>query len=83
MITKYRIFLGILALALAVGLVNFWPMSKDSLATGTAAAVAVPAPRTPARISIWEAHSLAHLENLPIQHFEDHSLVFHQARHKN
>jgi hypothetical protein len=80
MITKYRIFLGILALALAVGLVNFWPIANESLATGTAAVVAVPAGGTPARISIWEVHNLAHLENLPVQHLEDQSLVFHQVQ---
>jgi len=79
MITKYRIFLGILVLALAVGLVNFWPIANDSFATGTATSVAVTAPRTPA-ISIWEVHNLAHLENLPVQSFEDQSLVFHQAQ---
>jgi hypothetical protein len=31
---------------------------------------------TAQNISIQELHALAHQEGLPIQHFEDHSLVF-------
>jgi hypothetical protein len=80
MVTNYKIFMGILAVAIAVGFA-FWPNSNDSFAVGTVATVAVSAPRTPARISIWEIHSLAHLENLPVQNFEDQSLIFHQAQH--
>jgi hypothetical protein len=67
MITNYKIFMGILVVALAVGFATVWPSSNDSLAVGTVATVAVSAPRAPARISIWEMHKLAHLENLPVQ----------------
>ena len=31
-------------------------------------------------ISIWEMHNRAHVENLPVQHFEDQSLETAQAR---
>jgi hypothetical protein len=31
---------------------------------------------TTTAISIWEIHNLAHLKFLPVQHIEDHSLVF-------
>jgi hypothetical protein len=33
-------------------------------------------PRQPHTLSLQEHHGLAHLENLPIQHIEDQTLVF-------
>jgi hypothetical protein len=73
----HRITMGILAIGLGLAFGLFWPNSDNKLAT-EAAVLRAPAPAT---ISIWEMHNLAHLENLPVQHFEDQSVVFAQARH--
>jgi hypothetical protein len=80
MISKYRAFLGILAAALAVACIGFWPSSNHGLATGTVAPAAVSAHRAAPAISILEMHNLAHLEFLPVQEVEDQTFVFAQAR---
>jgi hypothetical protein len=85
MTINYRIPIGILAIALGLGFVLFWPGSGNKLATEAVAnlateAVAVSRAPAPATISIWEMHNLAHLENLPVQSFEDQSVIFAQAR---
>ena len=83
---KYGIPMGILAIALGVGFVLFWPNSENKLATQAVAnlateTLAVSRAPAPAAISIWEMHNLAHLENLPVQSFEDQSVIFAEARH--
>jgi len=82
---NYGIPIGILAIALGVGSLLFWPNSENKLATQAVAnlatvTLAVSRAPAPAAISIWDMHNLAHLENLPIQSFEDQSLVFAEAR---
>jgi hypothetical protein len=75
--TIYRVALVIAALGLAVAFVSFLPSQKDDVTAGSIAVSAAPAS---ARISIWEIHNLAHLEFLPVQQFEDQSVVFQQAQ---
>jgi len=76
-IMNYRIPVLIVALGLILSFVITWPTSKDNVTAEIGAASAAPAT---AAISIWEIHSLAHLENLPVDHLEDHSLVFASPR---
>ena len=78
MITMHRLTLVIAVLGLALGLAIFSPSHNNELTTASMAVSAAPA--APA-ISIWEMHGLAHLENLPVDDFEDHSLVFASPRH--
>jgi hypothetical protein len=78
MITIRRRALIIAALGLALGFAIFSPTHNNELTT---ASMAVSATSAAPAISIWEMHGLAHLENLPVDHFEDHSLVFASSRH--
>ncbi len=71
-----RMVLLIAGIGLALAFVA-WPRADDTLTTG---AVAGSASLSPAAISIWETHNLAHLEFLPVEHVEDQSVVFHQPR---
>jgi hypothetical protein len=66
-----RRLIGVVAAGLVVAL-GFWLNSALSRSV-TESTVSKP---TTTGISIWEIHSLAHLEFLPVQHFEDQSLVF-------
>ena len=75
--TIYRMALAIAALGLALIFATLSPSHNEHV---TAAMIAVSAAAPPAAISTWEMHNLAHLEFLPIQQFEDQSLVFHQAQ---
>lgn len=59
---------GIAAVAIGFGLSHATSRSATEISVSRAAT-------TPA-ISIWEIHNLAHLEFLPVQQFEDQSLVF-------
>jgi hypothetical protein len=59
---------GLAAVAIGFGLSYATSRSTTELSVSKAAT-------TPA-ISIWEIHNLAHLEFLPVQQFEDQSLVF-------
>ena len=65
------------AVALAAGAIAIWLSSGGNSATETG--IRSVSPPSAATISIWEMHNLAHLENLPVQHFEDQSLVFSQT----
>jgi hypothetical protein len=79
MITIRRRMLVIAALGLALGFAIFSPTHNNELTTaGRAVSATFAAPA----ISIWEMHGLAHLENLPVDDFEDHSLVFASPRHE-
>jgi hypothetical protein len=61
---------GLAAVAIGFGL--------NSATSRSATEISVSDP-TPPAISIWETHSQAHLEFLPVQHIEDQSLVFTSA----
>jgi hypothetical protein len=61
---------GLAAVAIGFGL--------NSATSRSATEISVSNP-TPPAISIWETHSQAHLEFLPVQHIEDQSLVFTSA----
>ena len=70
MITIRRRVLVIAALGLALGFAIFSPTHNNELTTaGRAVSATFAAPA----ISIWEMHGLAHLENLPVDDFEDHT----------
>jgi hypothetical protein len=59
---------GLAAVAIGFGL-NF-AISRSTTEISVSKATMTPA------ISIWEIHNQAHLEFLPVQQFEDQSLVF-------
>jgi len=59
---------GLAAVAIGFGLSYATSRSTTEISVSKAA-------MTPA-ISIWEIHNRAHLEFLPVQQFEDQSLVF-------
>jgi hypothetical protein len=70
-----RILIG-LAIAAAV-LLGIWNNFAPRSETGISAASLAPSP-----ISIWDAHNHAHLGGLPVQHFEDLSLIFTESGDK-
>src|SRR5215471_4554382 len=59
---------GLAAVAIGFGLNS--ATSRSTTETSVSKATTTPA------ISIWEMHNLAHVEFLPVQQFEDQSLVF-------
>jgi len=59
---------GLAAVAIGFGLNS--ATSRSTTETSVSKATTTPA------ISIWEIHNQAHLEFLPVQQFEDQSLVF-------
>jgi hypothetical protein len=59
-----KIAMFLVALGVA-GVIVLWSMSPTVHVSPSAQ-----------RISIQELHALAHLEGLPVQHFEDHTFVF-------
>jgi PIN domain nuclease of toxin-antitoxin system len=61
------------AAGLAAVVVGFWLGSATKSATEISA---VAAPTPVSQVSIWEIHNQAHLEFLPVQQFDDYSLVF-------
>ena len=56
--------------AVAIGVVLNSGTSKSVTESSVSKAATTPG------ISIWEIHNLAHVEFLPVQQFEDQSLVF-------
>jgi hypothetical protein len=72
-----RTLIGVAAAGLAVVGLGFWLSSATQSATEKSS---LPTPTMASQISISEIHNLAHLEFLPIQQFEDQSLVFTEAK---
>jgi len=58
---------GLAAVAIGFGLTSATSRSTTEMSVSKATTTAV---------SIWEIHNQAHLEFLPVQQFEDQSLVF-------
>ena len=59
-----------IAIALAAMVVGLWlfaPKPAQDISTASLA---------PSSTSYWDAHSQAHLEGVPVQHFEDLRVVF-------
>jgi|tagenome__1003787_1003787.scaffolds.fasta_scaffold20614267_2 hypothetical protein len=68
-----RALIGVAAAGLAAVAVGVWLNSAGNSATEISS---VTKPTASTAISFWEIHSQAHLESLPIQQFEDQSVVF-------
>ena len=67
--------LTILALAVIVligGALAFWPTHPADSTW----------PRTSATASFFEMHSKAHVENLPVEEFDDQTFVFPRTAHR-
>jgi hypothetical protein len=62
-----RKIIGVAAAGLIAVAIGFWLNSATSQSVTESSATG---------ISIWEIHNLAHVEFLPVQHFDDQSLVF-------
>jgi hypothetical protein len=61
------------AAALTVGVCAVWLSSSDN------SAPSVP-PTSTTPTSMWEMHSMAHLEFFPVRPIEDQTVVFHQVQ---
>jgi hypothetical protein len=72
-----RTLIGFAAAGLAAVSLGVWLKSAGQSATEISS---VPAPTTTSQISIWDIHNQAHLEFLPVQHVDDQSVIFTQAR---
>ena len=72
-----RALIAVAAAGLAAVGLGVWLNSATQSATEISS---VPAPTTTSQISIWDIHNQAHLEFLPVQHVDDQSVIFTQAR---
>jgi hypothetical protein len=73
-----RAFIAVAAVVVAAVSVGGWLTFANSPANHLASVSSGPVV-SPA-ISIWEIHNKAHLEFLPVQDFEDQTMVFTTAR---
>ena len=74
-----RKLIGVAAAGLIAVAIGFWLNSatSQSVTEGSVSKA------TTTGISIWEIHNLAHVEFLPVQHFDDQSLVFAENPREN
>jgi hypothetical protein len=70
-VTRLTIF-ALAAIVLIGGALTLW---SSHPAVGTS-------PRTSATASFFEMHSKAHVENLPVEEFDDQTFVFPRTAHR-
>ena len=73
-----RSFIAVAAAALVAVSVGLWLSGVGNSAIDISA-VSPERTASPAT-SIWDMHNQAHLEFLPVQHIDDQSVIFSQAR---